>query len=124
MHETAIAFELYRMCRRRMAREAPGRLERVRVAIGECSAVEPELLRYAWEAVIAATRDDGAALEVEWRPARQICASCGDVRPAGGASWLLSCPKCSGPLRVEGGQELDLLEFSYSANRHPQEARS
>lgn len=115
MHETSIALDLYRMCRQYMSRQAPGQLDRVRVAIGECSGVEPELLRFAWQAVIAATRDDGATLEVEWRPARQICARCGDVRPPGGASWVTSCPHCRGALRVEGGQELDLLEFSYSA---------
>jgi hydrogenase nickel incorporation protein HypA/HybF len=122
MHEMGIAFDLYRMCRERMAHEAPARLQHVRVAIGECSAVEPELLRFAWEAVIGGTRDEGAALEVEWRPTQQLCANCGDVRPSGHASWLLSCPNCNGPLRIEGGQELDLLEFSYSAARHPQEA--
>ncbi len=52
-----IALEVYRTCRETVESHGGGRLERVRLAVGELSAVEPELLVYAWEAVIAETPD-------------------------------------------------------------------
>ncbi len=110
MHELGLASEILEACRRRMPEAA--RLEEVRVAVGELSAVEPDLLRYAWEAVVAGGPDAAATLEIEWRPARQHCARCGDATRAPGA-WLNGCPRCGGRLTVEGGMELDVLQFEY-----------
>jgi hydrogenase nickel incorporation protein HypA/HybF len=113
VHELSIATEVYRVCRRQMQGHGPGRLERVKLAVGELSAVEPDLLGYAWEALIQGTPDAGAALEVEWRPARQVCEACGEVAERAAGSWLRLCPRCDRPLRVEGGQELDVLQFTF-----------
>ncbi|MGE5180304.1 MAG: hydrogenase maturation nickel metallochaperone HypA [Bacteroidota bacterium] len=111
MHEMSLATEVYRLCR---SRAAGGRIERVKVAVGELSAVEPELLRYAWEAVTSGGADVGAVLEIDWREAAQVCASCGAraARVAGG--WLAACPACGGALRIEGGRELDVLELRHA----------
>jgi hydrogenase nickel incorporation protein HypA/HybF len=91
----------------------PTRLERVRVRVGELSAVEPELLRYAWQAVVGGGIDAVATLEIEWCPARQRCSACGtEVARAPGA-WHERCPRCGRALSVEGGQELELVELAY-----------
>ncbi len=111
MHELSLAAEIHRLCRGRVD-GAPARLERVRVAVGELSAVEPDLLRFAWEAVVGGGPDAAATLEIEWRPARQHCAACGDAARAPG-QWLFACPRCGGTLTVEGGMELDVVEFEY-----------
>jgi hydrogenase nickel incorporation protein HypA/HybF len=97
-----------------MEPHGPGRLEEVRVAVGELSAVEPELLKFAWEAVTAGGRDAAARLEIDWRVSRQNCEACGEIqeRPAG--SWLPLCPRCGGPLAIEGGRELDILQISFT----------
>jgi hydrogenase nickel incorporation protein HypA/HybF len=113
MHELSLATEIYRACRSRMAAGEPGRLERVKVAVGELSAVEPDLLRFAWEALTAGGADAGATLEIDWRAAKQVCEDCGEVAERAPGSWLPLCPRCGRPLRVEGGGELDLLQFSY-----------
>jgi hydrogenase nickel incorporation protein HypA/HybF len=113
VHELSIATEVYRVCRRQMQGHGPGRLERVKLAVGELSAVEPDLLGYAWEALLQGTPDAGAALEVEWRPARQVCEACGEVAERAAGNWLRLCPRCERPLRVEGGQELDVLQFTF-----------
>lgn len=109
MHEIGIATETYRLCREGLSGGNAMRLVRVRVAVGELSAVEPDLLRFAWTAVTAGGADEGCELDIEWCPARQFCAACGEIRERGAGSWLRLCPECGDPLRVEGGDELDLL---------------
>ncbi len=113
MHEMGLAMAIYDTCRAAVAGEGPGRLEWVRVAVGELAAVEPELLRFAWEALTEGGPDAGSALEVEWRPARQRCPRCGDVAERSTGTWLRLCPACESPLQVEGGDELDVLRLSF-----------
>src|SRR5512146_1105004 len=99
MHELSLATEVHRACRARIDERGGGRLERVRLAVGELSAVEPELLEFAWQAVVEGGADAGAALEVEWRPARQVCDGCGVVPERAAGDWLRFCPRCERPLR-------------------------
>lgn len=113
MHELSIAIELHRACRAAME-GGIGRLERADVVIGELSGVEPDLLRFAWESVCAESGDEGAALDIDWRPARQRCTVCGEIAERQPGSWLRLCPRCHLPLVVEGGDELDLLNVSYT----------
>jgi len=113
VHELGIATEVHRTARAAIAAHGAGRLERVRMAVGELSAVEPDLLEHAWEAVVAGGVDEGSILEVDWRPARQICTRCGEVPERGVGTWLRLCPRCEEPMRVEGGDELDVLEVSF-----------
>jgi hydrogenase nickel incorporation protein HypA/HybF len=114
MHELSLATEIYRTCRASVDARGSGRLDSVRVAVGELAAVEPELLAYAWEAVVAGGPDAGAELEVEWHPARQICATCGEVAEREPGRWLRLCLTCGQPVRVEGGDELDVIQLSYT----------
>jgi Zn finger protein HypA/HybF involved in hydrogenase expression len=113
MHELSVATEIHRACRARLPNPS-GRLERVKAAVGELSAVEPELLRYAWEAATARGPDAGAALEIEWREAIQACGACGARPKRVSGAWHAACPECGAWLRVEGGRELDVIEFAYA----------
>ena len=110
MHELSIASELWRMCEERRQRARAGPVRHVRVAVGELASLEPELLAHAWEAVVG---EGGARLTIDWHPARQTCASCGDVAERQPGSWLRLCPVCWTPLRVVGGSELDLVEIEF-----------
>jgi len=112
LHELSIATEIHRIARKAADDAGGGRLERVRVAVGELSALEPELLVFAWEALTAGTCDGGSLLDVDWRPARQECPSCGAAAERGAGTWLRVCAGCGGFLRVEGGDELDVLSVS------------
>ena len=109
MHELSIATEVYRVSRATVAEHGGGRLVAVRLAVGELTAIEPELLGFAWEALLEGSDDAGARLDIDWRPARQRCASCDADKPRGDGSWLRLCPDCGEPLTVEGGDELDVL---------------
>jgi hydrogenase nickel incorporation protein HypA/HybF len=110
MHEMGIALEVYRVCRETVEQHGGGRLHAVRMAIGELAAVEPDLLSFAWEAVVHDGPDAGARLEVTWCPAEQHCAQCGEKVGRSEGSWLRLCPDCGMPLTVRGGNELDVLD--------------
>ena len=113
MHELSIVQEIYQMSRTAVAAHGAGRLERVRIAVGELTAIEPDLLTFAWEAVTAGGPDAGSALDVDWRPARQFCPTCTEEKPRAERAWLRVCPDCGSALEVDGGQELDLLQVVF-----------
>jgi Zn finger protein HypA/HybF involved in hydrogenase expression len=96
-----------------MAEHGGGHLQTVRLAVGELSAVEPELLAYAWEAVVTDGPDAGAELVIEWHPAIQHCSGCGEDKQRSEGSWMRLCPDCGLPLEVTGGDELDILDLSF-----------
>ena len=112
-----IALEVYRTCRETVESNGGGRLERVRLAVGELSAVEPELLVYAWEAVVAETSDAAAELEVVWHRANQHCSVCDEAKERSEGSWLRVCPDCGMPLQVDGGDELDILDLTFESDQ-------
>jgi hydrogenase nickel incorporation protein HypA/HybF len=122
MHELSLAAEVYRQCRSRVEGGETSRIERVKLAVGELAAVEPDLLRFAWQAVTADGPDAGAVLEIEWREAIQVCDGCGARPHRVAPAWQMGCPACGRPLRIEGGRELDLLQFSYSPASSPVES--
>lgn len=109
-----IALEIHRVCREAVRNHGAGRIESVRVAVGELTAIEPELLRFAWEAVVAGGPHAGSELEVVWCRATQRCSRCGDVEGRTAGSWLRICPGCGMPLEVSGGDELDVLELKFT----------
>ncbi|RKX23537.1 MAG: hydrogenase maturation nickel metallochaperone HypA [Candidatus Zixiibacteriota bacterium] len=115
MHEVGIAEEIYRVCRQSVEANGGGRLARVRVAVGELSAVEPDLLEFAWRGVVAGGPDESAELVIEWRPAVQVCTNCGH-RTGGNhtarGAWLSVCPQCGGLMSIEGGRELDIIDLT------------
>ena len=105
--------EIYRISREAADANGGGRLTSVTVAVGELAAIEPDLLSFAWEAATSASPDAGSRLVVEWRPARQHCAGCGVVAERAPGTWLRLCPTCGLPLRIEGGDELDVLHVEF-----------
>ena len=70
---------------------------------------------YAWEAVVYEGPDAGAKLVIEWHPAVQRCASCGESKDRTTGSWMRLCPDCGMPLEVSGGSELDVVDLCFEA---------
>lgn len=119
MHELSLVTEIYRTARKTVDGYGPQRIEAVKVAVGELAAVEPDLLSFAWEAVTKDTPDAGARLEIDFRPAKQSCAACGDVPGRAPGSWLRLCPRCGGALGVEGGDDLDVVNVTFEDETAP-----
>ena len=119
MHELSLVSEIYRTARKTVDGYGPHRIEIVRIAVGELAAVEPDLLAFAWEAVTRDTPDAGARLEVDFRPAKQTCATCGVIPERAPGSWLRMCPRCEGPLGIEGGDDLDVLYVTFEEDDAP-----
>jgi hydrogenase nickel incorporation protein HypA/HybF len=114
VHEVGLAAEIHRIARAAADARGGGKLESVTVAIGDLAAVEPDLLRFAWTAVVGGGPDEGSRLVVDWKPARQVCALCGDVPGRAAGSWLRLCPNCGDALVVTGGDELDVRTIAFS----------
>lgn len=111
MHEFGVALEILKTCREAAAEYRDAKIFSVKIRVGELTAIEPDLLRSAWEAAVAGQAEEGARLEVEWRPARQFCAECQAEKTRTQGSWLRLCPDCGMPLLVEGGDDLDVLQI-------------
>jgi len=123
MHETGIAVEILHTAigiAEGKASEPNLKLVKVSVAVGELSAVDPELLKHAWHAVVGDSPHFDAILEVRWCPVFRHCPSCNEAKQSGDGSWLQICPDCSGPLAVEGGRELDIESVEFDQTRKAQ----
>jgi hydrogenase nickel incorporation protein HypA/HybF len=86
------------------------RVTRVFLDIGALSHVEPEALRFCFEAVAAGTIAEGGRLEIERVPGAGWCLDC--ERSVALAERFGACPQC-GRYRVEmtAGDELRIREM-------------
>jgi hydrogenase nickel incorporation protein HypA/HybF len=107
MHEMGIACEVLAAARGEAQRH-PGKTPRkIGLRIGELAAVDPEALRFCFEAITRDTDMESLELEIEICPFRFRCLACGHefvVR-----NYETQCPQCA-DMKTEciGGQELDL----------------
>jgi hydrogenase nickel incorporation protein HypA/HybF len=107
MHEMAIAQSVLQSVRIE-ARRFPGRhICKVAVRIGELAGVDPEAMRFCFEALVQGTDVAPLELAIDYRPRRQQCQACG--RSFVAALEDSACPNCGGTdSRFVGGDELEL----------------
>ena len=112
MHEIAIADSILKAVRGEMTRYASARPTRVIVRIGELTAIDPDALRFGFEALTHDTDYAGLQLEIECCPRRHRCIDCGAEFTVTGFDF--HCPQCGGEKNefVSGDQlELASLEM-------------
>jgi hydrogenase nickel incorporation protein HypA/HybF len=110
MHEMALAESMLGIVEDTARRNGGSRVTLVRLEIGALSHVEPEALRFCFDAVTRGSLAERAALEIVTTPGRAWCMPCGDTvdLPRVGEG----CPHCgSYQLQVSAGDEMRVSEI-------------
>ncbi len=102
MHEMALAEEVFQIVQDAARREGFTRVRALWLEIGQLSSVEPEALRFCFEAVARDSIAAGARLEIVAAAGAAWCDECSE--PVALAALGDACPRCGGyRLRVTGG---------------------
>lgn len=115
MHEMGIATSVLQAVRTEAARRPGARPRKVGLRIGELAAVNPDSLRFCFDALLQGTDLETLELEIQICPFRRRCVPCGaefEVK-----DYNLQCPTC-GEVNSEciGGDELDLAYLEVEEN--------
>ncbi len=109
MHEMSLAEGVLQLIEDARRREAFGRVLAVHLEVGALAGVEPEALRFCFDAV---TRGTAAMARPADRgaPGTGCCMSCGETVPM--RELYGDCPACgSAQVQVTGGTELRVREL-------------
>lgn len=110
MHEMSLAAGVLAIIEEQAARAGFARVKTVWLEIGAFAGVEPEALRFCFDAVTRGSRAEGAALEIVAVPGAAWCMRC-SARVAL-AQRYDPCPRCGGyQLQLQGGTELRVKEL-------------
>jgi hydrogenase nickel incorporation protein HypA/HybF len=105
MHEESLVRGLLRQVEALAARYNGRRVAVVKVAVGEFSGVEPELLEAAFVRQVEATALRGAAIQVTKTALEAECGRCHSKFRV--QRFVFVCPMCHNTrVRVTGGEEL------------------
>jgi len=109
MHEMGIAYSVLDAVRHESGLRHGAHVTKVGVRIGELAAVDPESLRFCFEALVSGTDLEPLALDLEFCPHRNRCRRCGELFLA--AEFPFTCPQCHcAETEFAGGDE---LAFAY-----------
>jgi hydrogenase nickel incorporation protein HypA/HybF len=107
MHEMGIANSILDAVQAETGRYPGSRPIKVGVRLGELAAIDPESLRFCFEAMVSETEFEGLQLEIEWSVRRHRCRDCGSEFEV--SDYDFECPDCHA-LSSEciAGDELEL----------------
>ena len=113
MHEVSICEHLLALLEQEARRHGVNKIVRLRVEIGRLSCLEPEALRFAFDAMASGTIAEAAELQIDRPPIRATCKDCGAAVELD--SRFGPCTSCgSARLEVHRGEEMRLLEMEAS----------
>jgi hydrogenase nickel incorporation protein HypA/HybF len=116
MHELSICQALLEQVEL-IARQHGAGVERVHLAVGPLSGVEPDLLERAYSLACAGTSAENSSLFIEQAPVRVRCTTCGAESVA--SPSCLSCAACGDwHTTLAAGDELVLLRVELKRNAH------
>ena len=106
MHEMGIATSVLEAAQQEAQRHPGSKLLKVGVRIGEWSGVDPDSLRFCFEALVLGS-EDAPALDIEFLPRQNRCPGCGIVFAL--KDYNIDCPECgAGATEPVSGSELEL----------------
>ncbi len=110
MHEVSICERLLALLTREAGQHGVKKIVRLRLEIGRLSCLDPDALRFAFEAMAPGTIAETAELQIDQPPVHATCKDCGTVVDLD--SRLEPCACCgSARLAFHGGEEMRLLEM-------------
>ena len=111
MHELGIATEIIEIVEKEASRKHLERVDEIGLKIGALTGVDPEALRFAFEASTPDTFLEGVKINIENVSVQGECCSCG--RAIEVKEFVFICPFCgSSDLHINRGEELDIVYIS------------
>jgi hydrogenase nickel incorporation protein HypA/HybF len=108
MHEVSMCEHLLALLEQEAKRHGVKKIIRLRLEIGRLACLEPEALRFAFDAMAPGTI--AAELQIDQPPIRATCKDCGVTVELD--SRFGPCTSCGGArLEVRRGEEMRLLEM-------------
>ncbi len=110
MHELSLCEGVLQILEDNARQQGFSRVRKVWLEIGALSGVDPEAMRFSFDAVTRGTLADDAELEIVDTPARAWCLPCG--KEVAVAQRFDACPECgSHQLHVTAGDEMKVKEL-------------
>ena len=110
MHELGIANSVLQEAQQELQRHLHSRLRKIKLRVGEMSGVNPEALRFCFEAMARESQVGQVELEIEICARRQRCPACNQTFTV--VDYSLTCPTCgSSKTEFAGGDELELCSL-------------
>lgn len=110
MHEMSLAEGVIQIVAESADQEGFSRVKRLWLEIGRLSHVEPEALRFCFDAVSRGTLAEGAQLDILEVPGQAWCHECG--RTVAQEARYDPCPLCGGyQVQTTGGDEMRIKEL-------------
>lgn len=110
MHEMALTEGVLSVLQDEARRQDFQRVKMVCLEIGALSHVDPDAMRFCFDAVMAGSLADGATLKIVETPGEAWCIRCSQSIAV--ATRHDACPDCGGyQLQVTGGDEMKIKEL-------------
>ena len=110
MHEMSLAEGVLQLIEDARRRQPFVRVLSVHLEVGALAGVEPDAMRFCFDAVTRGTVADGARLEILAAPGTGSCMGCGERVEM--KELYGDCPRCgSAQVQVTGGTELRVSEL-------------
>ncbi len=110
MHEMSLAEGVLQIVEDAARNQGFARVRLVRLEVGRLSSVEPDALRFCFDAVTRGSIAEGAALDIVDTPGTAWCMQCSDTVPM--AALYDACPRCgSYQVQVTAGTEMRVKEL-------------
>jgi len=110
MHEMSLAEGALQIVEDAARRGGFSRVTAVRLEIGRLASVEPEALRFCFDAVVRGSVADGARLEIVNTPGAAWCLQCSETVAID--ALYDPCPRCgSYQVQPTGGTEMRVMDL-------------
>jgi len=110
MHEMAISESILSILEDEGRRQRYSRVRKVRLEIGALSSIEPQALRFTFDAVTRGTLAEDAVLEIIEMEAQAWCLPC--AQSVAIRQRFDACPLCGGhQLQVTAGEEMRIKDL-------------